>query len=120
MTHAPLDTANMEALENRAKAVLDAVQHLSAGLATAERDLRQTLGGEAPPGATRESTDSLSASGGRIALGWLPAIALSSALGVLLCVGAYAFSRSTVSTSQALFWLGLLVIYAPIVTRLSL
>jgi hypothetical protein len=53
-------------------------------------------------------------------LGGLPLLAATAALGLLLVVVAYARSRSLTSSSQALFWIGLLVIYVPIVLRLAL
>jgi hypothetical protein len=55
-----------------------------------------------------------------VGLGWLPALTACASAGVVLCTIAFALSRSTVSSPQALFWLGLLAIFAPIVTRLSL
>jgi hypothetical protein len=47
-----------------------------------------------------------------------PLVVASSAVGLLLVVVAYARSRSTTSSSQVLFWLGLLFIFVPIVWRL--
>jgi len=44
---------------------------------------------------------------------------VSAATGVLLVVVADALSRSTASRSQALFWCGLLLVYLPIVWRLT-
>jgi hypothetical protein len=51
-------------------------------------------------------------------LGWFPALSASASLGVVLVVLCDALSRSTRSSSQALFWIGLLVIYVPVVFRL--
>jgi hypothetical protein len=48
-----------------------------------------------------------------------PLIAASSAFGLLLIVVADARSRATTSTSQSLFWVGLLVLFVPIVARLA-
>jgi hypothetical protein len=51
-------------------------------------------------------------------LGWVPFLAVASAVGLLLVVAADATSRSMVSSSQTVFWIGLIAIYAPIVLRL--
>ena len=51
-------------------------------------------------------------------LGWLPFLAVCAAIGVAVCTAGDALSRSTRSSSQALFWIGLLVIFVPIVLRL--
>jgi hypothetical protein len=56
----------------------------------------------------------------RPSLGLVPLLAATAGLGLLLVVAAYARSRSLTSSSQTLFWLGLLVIYVPIVLRLAL
>ena len=55
----------------------------------------------------------------RATLGWLPLLVATSAVGLLLVALADARSRSMTSTSQTLFWLGIVVIYAPIVARLA-
>ncbi|HEU5253647.1 MAG TPA: hypothetical protein VFU16_10030 [Solirubrobacterales bacterium] len=49
----------------------------------------------------------------------LPAIALSSAIGLFLCSLANALSRATLAPSPLIYWLGLLVIALPIFFRLS-
>lgn len=49
---------------------------------------------------------------------WLAVISVCAAVGVALCATGDALSRSTHSSSQLLFWLGLLVIVAPVVARL--
>ena len=58
------------------------------------------------------------ASGSRLRLGAMPALAVLAALGLLLvAIGNDAAQRGD-SKLQALFWLGLVVIYAPIALRL--
>ena len=57
--------------------------------------------------------------GDRAGLGWIPVLSASTALGLGLVVWGDALSRETRSSNQALFWGGLLVIYAPIVFRLA-
>jgi hypothetical protein len=52
-------------------------------------------------------------------LGWFPLIALSTAIGLALCTIADALSRSTRSSSQVPFWLGLLFIVVPTAFRVS-
>jgi hypothetical protein len=52
-------------------------------------------------------------------LGWFPLLATTSAIGLVVIATADALSRSTTSSLQAFFWLGLIVIYAPIAYRLS-
>jgi hypothetical protein len=54
----------------------------------------------------------------RPSLGQVPALAACCGLGLLSVAAADALSRSTVSSSQALFWIGLLVIFVPITLRL--
>jgi hypothetical protein len=49
---------------------------------------------------------------------WFALLTLSSAIGLAVCVTGDALSRSTRSASQLPFWVGLLVILAPIVARL--
>jgi hypothetical protein len=56
---------------------------------------------------------------GSLELAAFPVLALSSGLGLLLVVIAYARSRATTSSSQTLFWFGLLVVFVPIVWRLA-
>ena len=51
-------------------------------------------------------------------LGWLPALSVTTALGLLIIATGFTFSRNGVSWAESLFWLGLIVIYAPIVMRL--
>jgi hypothetical protein len=46
-------------------------------------------------------------------LGWFPWIAVSTAIGLALCTVADALARSTRSSSQVPFWLGLLFIVVP-------
>jgi hypothetical protein len=52
-------------------------------------------------------------------LGAFPLMALFAAIGLAVVAGAYGLSRSTRSTSQVPFWIGMLVIYVPIVFRLA-
>jgi hypothetical protein len=52
-------------------------------------------------------------------LGSLPALLLSAALGLAICAQGDALSRSTESSSQVLFWVGVLTILVPIVFRLT-
>jgi hypothetical protein len=54
----------------------------------------------------------------RSALGWFAPLTVLAVTGVLLVVVADARSRSMTSSSQALFWCGLLLVYLPIVWRL--
>jgi hypothetical protein len=55
----------------------------------------------------------------RSELGWFAPLTVLAATGVLLVVVADAVSRSTAGESQALFWVGLLLVYLPIVWRLT-
>jgi hypothetical protein len=50
-------------------------------------------------------------------LGWLPLLAVTAAVGVAVCTIGDALSRSTRSSSQLPFWVGLLIILVPIVFR---
>jgi hypothetical protein len=50
--------------------------------------------------------------------GWSPALAATSALGLLVIATGDALSRSTISSRQLPFWVGLLLIYVPIAVRL--
>jgi hypothetical protein len=52
-------------------------------------------------------------------LGRLPVLVATASIGLLLVAVADARSRSMSSDSQVLFWLGLIVVYAPIVGRLA-
>ncbi len=52
-------------------------------------------------------------------LGWFPVLALLASLGLALIAVADARSRSMQSSSQALFWIGLAIVYAPIAARLA-
>jgi hypothetical protein len=56
---------------------------------------------------------------GDLELAVFPIVASSSSLGLLMIVIAYARSRATTSSSQLLFWVGLLVLFAPIALRLA-
>ena len=51
--------------------------------------------------------------------GWAPILAATAAVGLLLVSIADAQSRSMTSASQTLFWVGLVVVYAPIAARLA-
>jgi hypothetical protein len=51
--------------------------------------------------------------------GRLPLLVATASIGLLLVAVADARSRSMASESQTLFWLGLIVVYAPIVGRLA-
>jgi hypothetical protein len=55
----------------------------------------------------------------RLATGHLPAIALACGLGLLLCAVANALARSTEGDPMLLYWLGVLLIAAPIFYRLT-
>ncbi len=55
----------------------------------------------------------------RLGLGHLPAIALTSAVGLLLCAVANALARSTDGNPMLLYWLGVLLIAAPAFYRLT-
>jgi hypothetical protein len=48
-----------------------------------------------------------------------PVIALLAAIGLLLCALANSLSRATVTSSQALYWIGLLIIVVPVFLRLT-
>jgi hypothetical protein len=52
-----------------------------------------------------------------VQLGSLPVIACSAALGLAVCTVADALSRSTRSSSQLPFWIGLLLIFVPVAYR---
>ncbi len=54
-----------------------------------------------------------------IGIGWLPALVLSAAVGVLLCAVTDALSRQTLAPSPLLYWLGILVLAVPIFYRLT-
>jgi hypothetical protein len=51
-------------------------------------------------------------------LGWLPILAVTAAVGVTVCTIGNALSRSTRSSSQLPFWVGLLIILVPIIYRI--
>jgi hypothetical protein len=105
------------ALEQRVKTIDTAVAELVSRLEDVERILRheRVRQLERPQPERPGAPDARART---VVLGWLPALGLVTASGVLLCASANALSRSTLSSSQALFWLGLLAIYAPIVARL--
>ncbi len=74
-----------------------------------------TLGGTlAPPRGTRANATRAP----RFALGAAPALALVAALGLALIASGNNGARLEHSGSEALFWVGLLLIYLPIVLRL--
>ncbi len=50
--------------------------------------------------------------------GWLPALSLTSAIGVLLVSLAYNAGRFALQGADTLFWLGLLVLFLPVAVRL--
>lgn len=52
-------------------------------------------------------------------LGRLPVLCLTTAVGLAICSAGDALSRSTVSSSQVPFWIGLLVVFVPIAFRLT-
>lgn len=52
-------------------------------------------------------------------LGWFPILTLLASAGLALIAVADARSRSMHSSSQTLFWIGLVIVYAPIVARLA-
>ena len=54
-----------------------------------------------------------------IGLGHLPAIALAAGVGLLLCAVANRLARSTEGYPMALYWLGVLLIAAPVFYRLT-
>jgi hypothetical protein len=58
------------------------------------------------------------ADGGRLSLGAAPALALTSAVGVLMVALGDNAARLDLGEAQPLFWSGLIVIYAPIALRL--
>ena len=51
--------------------------------------------------------------------GWLPALSLTSALGLLLVAVADTLSRSAAGQDELLFWAGLLLMIVPIAARLA-
>ena len=55
----------------------------------------------------------------RTGLGAVPILTLSTGLGLLLCSAANALSRATITTSPVIFWLGVAVIAAPVLFRLT-
>jgi hypothetical protein len=67
---------------------------------------------DAPPGRLVDM-------GSRLRIGHLPALALASAAGVALVSVADALSRTGRAHAELVFWLGLLVIFVPIVARLT-
>jgi hypothetical protein len=54
------------------------------------------------------------------ALGWLPALSLVAALGVLVIALADNSARVNAPLAEPLFWIGLLVLFVPIAARLSM
>src|ERR1700720_4413455 len=52
-------------------------------------------------------------------IGWVPALALSTAVGVLVCSIADALSRATLAPSPLIYWGGILVMAVPIFYRLT-
>lgn len=54
----------------------------------------------------------------RLHPGWLPCLAVMSAIGLSICTLGDALSRSTLTTLQLPFWVGLIVVFFPIVFRL--
>jgi hypothetical protein len=52
-------------------------------------------------------------------LGWVPALAVTTAFGLLVLAVGDALSRATISSSQVPFWAGLLLIYIPITFRVA-
>lgn len=52
-------------------------------------------------------------------LGWVPVLVAIASIGLLLISIANAGARSMSSGSQTLFWLGLILVYAPIAARLA-
>lgn len=71
-----------------------------------------------PPAAPRRGPQAAAGGAGRFALGAAPLLALVAALGVALIASANNGARLEHSGSEALFWVGLLLIYLPIVLRL--
>jgi hypothetical protein len=69
---------------------------------------------------SRVQTPAPAATADPVRIGWLPALSVVAALGLSLCVAADALSRSTRSSTQFPFWLGVTTIVVPIVFRLSL
>jgi len=51
-------------------------------------------------------------------LGWLPALSLTCAIGVLLVALAYEAGRLTFPWADSLFWVGLLVLFLPVAWRI--
>ena len=84
----------------------------------------QAVAGQALPSAHAPAVDRAPEGDGNVreprpaTLGWLPALSVTTALGLLTIATGFTFSRNGVSWAESLFWLGLIVIYAPIVMRL--
>jgi hypothetical protein len=55
----------------------------------------------------------------RLGLGHLPAIALAAAIGLLLCAVANSMARATDGNPMLLYWLGVVLIAAPVFYRLT-
>ncbi len=66
---------------------------------------------EQGPGLSRDSP--------RLDLGWTAPLALTAAVGVLICSVANAFARAGSEPTEVVFWLGVLLIAAPMFYRLS-
>jgi hypothetical protein len=80
-----------------------------------------TAGDIAAGRVSKHSTDTVASErASRVAyLGWLPPLTATASVGVTLVVAGDALSRSIRSSSQSLFWIGLLTIYLPITLRLA-
>jgi hypothetical protein len=51
-------------------------------------------------------------------LGWLPALSVTTAVGLLVVACGFTLSRKGVSWAESLFWIGLIVMYFPVGLRL--
>lgn len=94
---------------------------LSTGSATTEARAKEAAPGwtaDTLRGDLREEESQKAFSATAAGLGWLSYLAVSAAAGLAICASADALSRTTRSSSQFPFWLGLLIIVVPIVFRL--
>jgi hypothetical protein len=50
-------------------------------------------------------------------LGWIPALSVSTAIGLLIVATGFTLSRNNASWAESLFWIGLIVMFAPVAAR---
>ena len=96
-----------------ATASMQSTQKLPAVAATSSMQPTQKL----PVAATMPRTGS-AVSGASNSWGWLPILSLTSALGIFLVALAADAGRFAIPQAELIFWIGLIVLFLPIVARL--